>query len=46
MKASESYYDQLEEPVKSCFLALHHFILSQDKDIAPAWEVWDAFLLL
>lgn len=38
MKASENYYDQLEEPVKSCFVALHHLILSQDKDIAPAWK--------
>ncbi|MCH5720963.1 DUF1801 domain-containing protein [Niabella hibiscisoli] len=38
MKASENYYDQLEEPVKSCFLALHHLILSQDKDIVPAWK--------
>jgi hypothetical protein len=38
MKASENYYDQLEEPVKSCFLALHHFILSLDKDIVPAWK--------
>ncbi len=36
MKALEHYYDQLEEPVKGCFLALHQLILNQDQDIAPA----------
>jgi hypothetical protein len=38
MKASENYYNQLEEPIKGCLLALHHFILNLDKDITPAWK--------
>lgn len=38
MKAIETYYEKLEEPFKSCLLALHYLILSQDKDIVPAWK--------
>lgn len=38
MKASENYYNQLEEPIKGCLLALHHFILNLDDDITPAWK--------
>ncbi len=35
MNALETYYEQLEEPLKACFLALNHIVLNQDKDIVP-----------
>lgn len=38
MNALENYYDQQEEPTKSCMLALRTIILSQDDDISAAWK--------
>ncbi len=33
MKATDTFYQQQEEPAKSCLLALRQIILSQDADI-------------
>jgi hypothetical protein len=38
MKASDNFYLQHDEPVKSCLLALKEIILSQAKDITAAWK--------
>lgn len=38
MNALANYYDQHEEPVRSCLLALRAIILSQDPDIAATWK--------
>ena len=38
LRETDNYYEQKEEPVKSCLLALRDIILSQDKDISPAWK--------
>ena len=38
MKASDNFYLQQDEPVKSCLFALKEIILSQDKDITTAWK--------
>lgn len=38
MNVLENYYEQHEEPTKSCLLALRAIILNQDKDIAAAWK--------
>ncbi|KIO79046.1 hypothetical protein TH53_00070 [Pedobacter lusitanus] len=36
--ASDNFYLQKEEPVRSCLLALSEIILKQDQDIAAAWK--------
>ena len=38
LRETDNYYEQKEEPVKSCLLALRDIILSQDKDISAAWK--------
>ena len=38
MKASDLFYAKLEEPVKSCLLALREIILTQDENITEAWK--------
>lgn len=38
MTASELFYEKQEEPIKSCFLALHQIILAQDPNLVPAWK--------
>lgn len=38
MDALDNYYDQFEEPTKSCLLALRTIILRQDKDITATWK--------
>jgi hypothetical protein len=38
MNALENYYEKLEEPAKSCLLALRTLILNQDKDVSAAWK--------
>lgn len=38
MNTIENYYEQQEEPTKSCLLALRAIILNQDKDISAAWK--------
>ncbi len=38
MNALENYYEQQEEPIKSCLLALRTIILDQDKDVSAAWK--------
>ena len=38
MNALENYYDQHEEPTKSCLLALRTIILNQDKDVSATWK--------
>ena len=38
MKADDRFYEQQEEPVKSCLLALKKIILEQDKIITAEWK--------
>src|SRR6478672_2598282 len=38
MKADDRFYEQQEEPVKSCLLALKKIILEQDKTITAEWK--------
>ena len=38
MNALENFYEQKEEPIKGCLLALRSIILKQDNNIAPAWK--------
>ena len=38
MKVLDDFYLQLDEPNKSCSLALRDIILAQDKDITVAWK--------
>ena len=38
MIETDNYYEQKDEPVKSCLLALRDMILSQDKHISAAWK--------
>ncbi|WP_435353307.1 DUF1801 domain-containing protein [Emticicia sp. SJ17W-69] len=38
MKELDDFYLQLDEPNKSCLLALRDIILAQDKDITVAWK--------
>jgi hypothetical protein len=38
MNALENYYEQQEEPTKSCLLALRTIILDQDKEVTAAWK--------
>lgn len=38
MKAIDEFYFNLQEPNKSCLLALQKIILSQDKDITAEWK--------
>lgn len=34
----DEFYLTKEEPLKSCLMALSSIILSQDKDVTPAWK--------
>ncbi len=38
MKALDEFYFNLQEPHKSCLLALQEIILSQDLDISATWK--------
>lgn len=38
MNALENYYEQHEEPARSCLLALRAIILHQDKDVSATWK--------
>ena len=38
MKADDRFYEQQEEPVKSCLLALKKIILEQDKNVSAEWK--------
>src|ERR1700742_975462 len=38
MNALENYYQQQEEPTRSCLLAVRTIILKQDKDISASWK--------
>lgn len=38
MKELDQFYDQLNEPQKSCFLALRDLILRLDPAITPEWK--------
>jgi hypothetical protein len=38
VKELDNYYLQLNEPIKSCFIALHEIIISFDKNITPEWK--------
>lgn len=38
MNALENYYEQHEEPTRSCLLALRTIILNQDSDISATWK--------
>ena len=38
MKALDNFYEQLEEPMKGCLLALRSIILKQDSNITPEWK--------
>lgn len=38
MNALENYYEQHEEPIKSCLLALRTIILNQNEDISASWK--------
>ena len=38
MKADDRFYEQQEEPVKSCLLALKKIILEQDTNISAEWK--------
>lgn len=38
MNELENYYQQHDEPTKSCLLALRAIILNQDKHISPSWK--------
>lgn len=38
MKALDNFYQNQQEPIKSCLLALSAIILQQDKDVSAAWK--------
>ena len=38
MKADDRFYEQQEEPVKSCLLALKKIIFEQDKNVSAEWK--------
>lgn len=38
MNALENYYEQHEEPTRSCLLALRTIILNQDNGISASWK--------
>lgn len=38
IKALDNYYEQQEEPVKGCLLALRSIILKQDSNVAAAFK--------
>ena len=38
MKADDRFYEQQEEPVKSCLLALKKIILEQDENVSAEWK--------
>jgi Domain of unknown function (DU1801) len=38
MKELDNFYFRLEEPLKSCFMALSGIILAQDTTLQPAWK--------
>jgi len=38
MNALENYYEQQEEPTRTCLLAVRTIILNYDKDISASWK--------
>jgi hypothetical protein len=38
MKALDNFYEQLEEPMKGCLLALRSIILKQDSNVIAEWK--------
>ncbi|GGD46551.1 hypothetical protein GCM10011514_08260 [Emticicia aquatilis] len=38
MKELDNFYHQLNEPLKSCLMALSGIILAQDTTLKPAWK--------
>lgn len=38
MKELDNFYFRLEEPLKSCLMALSGIILAQDTTLQPAWK--------
>ena len=38
LRAIDNFYLRQEEPLKSCLVALSEIILSQNKNITPAWK--------
>ena len=38
MNVLDNFYEQQEEPVKGCLLALRSIILKQDSNITPEWK--------
>ena len=38
MNALDNFYEQQEEPMKGCLLALRSIILKQDSNITPEWK--------
>ena len=38
MRELDNFYMRQDEPIRGCFLALREIILSQDKNIVPAWK--------
>lgn len=38
MNALDNFYEQQEEPIKGCMLALRSIILKQDSNISVAWK--------
>lgn len=38
MKQEELFYESLNEPLKSCLLAVRDIILAQDKNVSAAWK--------
>ncbi|GHM99778.1 hypothetical protein WSM22_12680 [Cytophagales bacterium WSM2-2] len=45
LTALDNFYLQKQEPARSCLLALREKILSQDKEITPAWKYGMPFFL-
>jgi hypothetical protein len=38
LRETDNYYNRQAEPIRSCLLALHKFILSTNNDISEAWK--------
>jgi len=38
IRTADQFFLKKEEPIKGCLLALRQIILSQDKEIKPAWK--------
>jgi hypothetical protein len=38
MKAADTFYEQQDEPIRSCLLALKTIILQQDSNVSAEWK--------